>query len=132
MRSAFAFATFGCSHNSCAGELPRSASSHFPNLEALNFSLHVQGLSCSSCIQGFNLPSFTRAFKLKLFYKLIPHIPNIYTGSISQMPNMGVTLQSVPYHSPFTILVPTCPPKGKMTGETPEVRSDKREPNEER
>ena len=24
-----AFATFGCSHNSCAGELPRSASSHF-------------------------------------------------------------------------------------------------------
>ena len=27
MRSAFA--TFGCSHNSCAGELPRSASSHF-------------------------------------------------------------------------------------------------------
>ena len=29
MRSAFAFATFGCSHNSCAGELPRSASSHF-------------------------------------------------------------------------------------------------------
>ena len=29
LRSAFAFATFGCSHNSCAGELPRSASSHF-------------------------------------------------------------------------------------------------------
>ena len=29
MRSVFAFATFGCSHNSCAGELPRSASSHF-------------------------------------------------------------------------------------------------------
>ena len=28
LRSAFAFATFGCSHNSCAGELPRSASSH--------------------------------------------------------------------------------------------------------
>merc|ERR1711874_738744 len=44
---------------------------------------------------------------LKLFYRLIPQIPNIYTGSISQMPNMGVTLQSVPYHSPFTMLVPT-------------------------
>ena len=29
LRSAFAFATFGCSHNLCAGELPRSASSHF-------------------------------------------------------------------------------------------------------
>ena len=29
MRSAFALATFGCSHNSCAGELTRSASSHF-------------------------------------------------------------------------------------------------------
>ena len=29
MRSAFAFVTFGCSHNSRAGELPRSASSHF-------------------------------------------------------------------------------------------------------
>ena len=29
LRSAFAFATFGCCHNSCAGELPRSASSHF-------------------------------------------------------------------------------------------------------
>ena len=27
--SAFAFAIFGCSHNFCAGELPRSASSHF-------------------------------------------------------------------------------------------------------
>ena len=63
---------------------------------------------------------------------MIPHIPNIYTGSISQMPNMGVTLQSVPYHSPFTMLVPTCPPKGKMTGETPEVRSDKRKPREKK
>ena len=29
LRSAFTFATFGCSHNSCAGELPRIASSHF-------------------------------------------------------------------------------------------------------
>ena len=29
LRSASAFATFGCCHNSCAGELPRSASSHF-------------------------------------------------------------------------------------------------------
>ena len=29
LRSAFAFATFGCSHNSCAVELPRGASSHF-------------------------------------------------------------------------------------------------------
>ena len=32
LRSAFAFATLGCSHNSCAGELPRSASSHFISL----------------------------------------------------------------------------------------------------
>ena len=41
LRSAFAFATFGCSHNSCAGELPRSASSHFC-IEFL-FNLEHQG-----------------------------------------------------------------------------------------
>ena len=35
MRSAFA--TFGCSHNSCAGELPRSASSHFVYFTATVF-----------------------------------------------------------------------------------------------
>ena len=39
LRSAFAFATFGCSHNSCAGELPRSASSHFFLYLYLSFAL---------------------------------------------------------------------------------------------
>merc|ERR1711954_633035 len=39
LRSAFAFATFGCIHNSCAGELPRSASSHFITLPYLLVSL---------------------------------------------------------------------------------------------
>ena len=42
LRSAFAFATFGCSHNSCAGELPRSASSHFDDNDHI---LHFTTLS---------------------------------------------------------------------------------------
>ena len=32
-----AFATFGCSHNSCAGELLRSASRHFVEMEIVTF-----------------------------------------------------------------------------------------------
>ena len=48
-----------------------------------------------------------------LIHKQEVHLPDddvlfyIYKGSISQIPNMGVTSQSDPYHSPFTMLVPT-------------------------
>ena len=36
-----AFATFGCSHNSCAGELPRSASSHFDYHDYHDNNYHI-------------------------------------------------------------------------------------------
>ena len=52
--SAFAFATFCCSHNLCAGELPRSASSHFciPNCDSQLQKLTVVNF------QTFNFQSF--------------------------------------------------------------------------
>ena len=61
------------------------------------------------------LNTFSSFTRVQLFY--------IYKGSISQIPYMGVTLQSVPYHNPFTMLVPTW--VNKFKSETVEVKKTK-------
>ena len=77
--------------------------------------LHLKSHSVPPFLIIGLLNTFSAFTRVPLFY--------LYNGSISQIPYMGVTLQSVPYHNPFTMLVPTW--VNKFKSETIDVRKTK-------